>query len=145
MKIPSCLPGFLIAFLFCQTGAAKEIKILVNHLGYEKDAPKRAVILGHAGDEVSVFKVVSMQNEHEIISDKAVKVGPVDKWKDWVFWTADFSAVKTEGTYLIECETSKGAVRSFPFKVERDLLEKNTLLDVVAWFKWQRCSGLLDK
>src|SRR5580765_1470560 len=142
---PSCIPAFLISLLICQTGFADEIKILINHLGYEKDAPKRAVILGHANDDMTVFKVLDTRNNHEIISDKAIKVGPVDKWKDWIFWTADFSAVNTEGTYLLECETSKGTVRSFPFKIEHDLLEKNTLLDVVAWFKSQRSSGLLDK
>lgn len=145
MKRPSCFPAFLIYLLLCQTGLAQEIKILINHLGYEPDAPKRAVILGHPTDDVSLFKIVDARNDHEIVSDKAVKVGPVDKWKNWVFWTADFSAVKTEGAYVLECTTSKGDVRSYPFHIERNLLEKYTLPDVVSWFKGQRSSGLLDK
>ncbi len=145
MKRHSCIPAFLICLLLCQTGFAKPIEILINHLGYEPAAAKRAVILGHPGDDVTLFKIVNAQNGHEIISDKAVKSGPVDKWKDWIFWTADFDAVTAEGTYILECETSQGTLRSFPFKIERNLLEKYTLFDVVAWFKWQRCSGLLDK
>ena len=36
-------------------------------------------------------------------------------------------------------------MRSFPFQIERDLLEKNTLSSVIYYFKGQRCSGLLDK
>src|SRR6185312_1128069 len=123
----------------------QNIKILINHLGYETDAPKRAVILGHAGDDITAFKVLDAQSGREMFSGNTPKIGPVDHWKDWVFWTADFSGMNTEGTFVIECATSKGAARSFPFKVERDLLEKNTLFDVVAWFKWQRSSGLLDK
>jgi hypothetical protein len=103
------------------------------------------VILGHNGDEVTAFKVVDAQSLREILSGDTIKTGPVDKWKDWIFWTADFSVVKTEGTFLLECSTSKGPVRSFPFHIEHNLLEKYTLPDVISWFKGQRSSGLLDK
>ncbi|MEY2465893.1 MAG: hypothetical protein QOD03_414 [Verrucomicrobiota bacterium] len=120
-------------------------KILINHLGYEQAAPKRAVVLGHEGDEVSTFKVIDSQTGKEILSGNASKSGPVDKWKDWIFWTIDFSQVNSNGTFLIECQTGKGAVRSFPFLVERDLLERNTLSSVIYYFKGQRSSGLLDK
>ena len=119
--------------------------MLVNHLGYEPDASKQAVILGHQGNKVSAFKVIDAQTGKQVLSGKTVKTGPVDKWKDWIFWTADFSALTTKGTYLLECATSKGTVRSFPFLVERDLLEKNTLSGVVFYFKGQRSSGLLDQ
>jgi hypothetical protein len=135
---------FVCSLFFSQTLLAQNIKILINHLGYEKDAPKRAVILGHAGDEVTRFKVLDAESGKELMSANAIKTGPVDHWKNWIFWTADFNGVITEGTYVIECATSQGAVRSFPFKIESNLLEKNTLFDVVAWFKWQRCSGELD-
>jgi Glycosyl hydrolase family 9/Cellulase N-terminal ig-like domain len=145
MNIRSRFPVFLVYLLLNQIVAAQEIKTLVNHLGYETDAPKRAVILGHAGDDVNTFKIIDARNGKEILSGKTAKVGPVDKWKDWIFWTADFSAVNTEGSYFIECATGKGAVRSLPFHVERNLLEKYTLPDVISWFKGQRSSGLLDK
>jgi len=136
---------FICGFFSTQSLFAQEIKILINHLGYELDAPKRAVILGHAGDDVTTFKVLEAQSGKEMLSGNAPKIGPVDHRKDWIFWTADFSGFNVEGNYVIECATSKGAVRSFPFKIERNILEKNTLFDVVAWFKWQRCSGLLDQ
>ncbi|HEY2083762.1 MAG TPA: glycoside hydrolase family 9 protein [Verrucomicrobiae bacterium] len=145
MSIRSSLPAFLMSLLLAQSGVAQEIKILANHLGYEKDVPKRAVILGHAGDDISAFKILNARSGKEILSGHAAKIGPVDKWKDWVFWTADFSAVDTEGNYLVECATGKGAVRSYPFHIEHDLLEKYTLPDVISWFKGQRSSGLLDK
>jgi hypothetical protein len=138
-------PILLICLLLSQTAFGQDIKVLVNHLGYEKDGPKRAVILGHAGDDVSAFKVLDAASGKEALAGSTAKAGPVDKWKDWIFWTADFDAVTNAGDYLIECTTSKGALRSYPFHIEKNLLEKYTLLDVVAWFKWQRCSGLLDK
>jgi hypothetical protein len=135
----------LFCLLFVQIGFGQNIKVLVNHLGYEQDAPKRAVILGHAGDDVTEFKVIDYSTGKNVLSGSVVKVGPVDHWKDWIFWTADFSPIKTDGTYLLECATSQGAVRSFPFLIERDLLEKNTLSSVIYYFKGQRSSGLLDK
>ena len=126
---------------FAQTG----IRVLVNHIGYEQDAAKRAVILGHAGDEVTGFTVIDTATGSNVFSGPAVKAGPVDQWKDWIFWTTDFSAVTNPGTYLVECQTSAGAARSFPFLVQPDLPEKYTLSGVIYYFKGQRSSGLLDK
>src|ERR1700722_9534766 len=96
--------------LICQTGFGQNLKVLVNHIGYEKDGPKSAVILGHDGDKVNEFKVIDCLTGRNVLSGSAVKVGPVDQWKDWCFWTADFSPINTEGTYLLECATSRGKV-----------------------------------
>ena len=131
--------------LVTRLGFSQDIKVLTNHLGYETDAPKRAVILGHAGDTVTEFKVVDDATGKTVLAGPTGRVGPVDQWKDWYFWTADFSSLKNEGTYVLECRTSRGEARSFPFQVEHDLLEKNTLSGVIYYFKGQRCSGLLDQ
>src|SRR4029077_4929333 len=81
----------------------------------------------------------------EVFSGKCLKTGSVDKWKTWHFWTLDFDEVTKEGSYYIECSTNKGIFKSFPFLIQRDLLERNTLSSVVYYFKGQRSSGLLDK
>lgn len=73
------------------------------------------------------------------------KIGPVHKWRDWYFWTIDFDEVNAEGTYVIECLANDETIRSFPFIIQDDILERNTLSDVVNYFKGQRSSGLLDK
>lgn len=135
----------LCGLLAVQAGFGQNVKILVNHLGYEQDAPKRAVILGHASDEVTGFSVVDYATGSNVLSGSAIKTGPVDQWKDWCSWTADFGSLNTEGTYLLECATSRGEVRSFPFQIQHNVLEKNTLSGVIYYFKGQRCSGLLDK
>ena len=67
-QLPTIRLTRLLRFLFisglfsAQTLLAQNIKILINHLGYEKDAPKRAVILGHAGDDVTAFKVLDAES-----------------------------------------------------------------------------------
>ena len=142
--------SLVVCILICSLspalgGPEPTIKILINHLGYEADAAKHAVILAHTNDDVTGFAVVDASTGRTALSGSATKVGPVAHWKDWVFWTADFSSVDAEGSYLIECDTGSGKVRSFPFKIEHNILEKNTLSGVIYYFKGQRCSGLLDK
>src|ERR1700722_10856587 len=135
----------LCLLVFSPRSLAQDIKILINHIGYEPDAPKRAVILGHQADTVTSIRIVDEQTGKEIASVPAVKIGAVDHWKDWYFWSADFSQLRDQGTYFVECDAGHSTVRSFPFLVQHDLLERNTLSNVIYYFKGQRCSGLLDK
>jgi hypothetical protein len=69
----------------------------------------------------------------------------VDRWRDWVYWTLDFSALQKEGTYRVVCATASAEVRSCPFRVRTRILERETLSDVVYYFKGQRCSGPFDQ
>jgi hypothetical protein len=137
--------AFLWVLLSVQACFGQGIKVLVNHIGYDARAPKHAVVLGRAGDEVPEFIVMDSSTGKTMLTGSPAKIGPVDQWKDWFFWTADFSSITAPETYILECSTSRGKVSSFPFLIQRDLLEKNTLSSVIYYFKGQRCSGLLDK
>ena len=123
----------------------QNLQVLVNHLGYEVSAPKRAVILGHAGDAVTTYKVVTWPAGETVLDGSARLAGPVDQWKNWCFWTADFGSVTNPGNYAVEGATSRGTVRSLPFSIQREVLERNTLSSVIYYFKEARCSGLLDQ
>jgi hypothetical protein len=137
--------ALLMLLLWYQPVMSQHPRVLTNHLGYETTGPKHAVIQGKEDNQVQTFKVKEYNTDTEVFSGAAVKAGPVKKWKDWVFWNVDFDAVTKEGTYYIECATSNGVIKSFPFLVQKDLLERNTLSNVVYYFKGQRSSGLLDK
>jgi hypothetical protein len=69
----------------------------------------------------------------------------VDRWRDWGYWTVDFSPLRKEGTYRIVCDTASAEVCSFPFRVRPRILERETLSDVIYYFKGQRSSGPLDQ
>ncbi len=132
-------------------------RILTNQVGYEAAGPKRAVVQGRAGDAFNAFAVKRYPGGETVLSGTPAHAGPVAKWKDWDFWTIDWSAVDQEGTYLIECATENGAtgtaaagaasavIRSHPILVQRKALERATLSDVLYYFKGQRSSGLWDK
>src|ERR1700722_2954788 len=79
----------LCLLVFSPRSLAQDIKILINHIGYEPDAPKRAVILGHQADTVTSIRIVDEQTGKEIASFPAVKIGAVDQWKDCFFWSAE--------------------------------------------------------
>ena len=139
---------FLVLLLVCFLNTfsfTSEVKILTNHLGYELAGPKHAVILGKAGDSVTSCSLKNHNNDRQVTDVAAKASGPVQKWKDWYFWTLDFDSYDKEGKYYLECATGSGPVRSFPFLIQRDLLERNTMSDVIYYFKGQRSSGEFDK
>jgi hypothetical protein len=138
--------AIIAAALFSATSSASaDVEILTNHLGYELNGSKQAVLLGHPGDDVTAVDLLDAATNRVIQHLPLLKIGPVDHWKDWTFWTADFTPVHTEGKFLLTCTTNHGQVRSFPFLVENHLLERYTLSDVVYYFKDQRIVGQQNK
>jgi hypothetical protein len=135
-----------LGLVMAMPGLAADAKILVNHVGYDVAGSKRAVIQGRAADAFASFKVVDAATGESVKSGTVVRVGPVQKWKDWVYWTAEFSDIAREGVLYLECVSPGGAViRSWPFPVQKNVLERETLSAVIYYFKGQRSSGLLDK
>ncbi len=138
-------PPLLAAAKRLRPTGLKGARILVNQVGYEAAGTKQAVIQGHAGDSFETFTVSQLATGTAVLSGKTSFVGPVRKWKDWVFWTIDFSPVVTEGSYIIEASSGRGTVSSHPLTIQKNVLERNTLSDVIYYFKGQRSSGLWDK
>jgi GH18 family chitinase len=118
--------------------------VLTNHLGYERLGPKRAVIQGEPGTSVSDC-ALEAPDGGRVATAPPERVGPVAHWRNWVYWTVDFSSEEREGVFRLACETGVGEARSAPFRIQQDLLERHTLSDVLYYFKGQRSSGLLDR
>jgi hypothetical protein len=124
---------------------AGDTKILINHIGYDPGGLKQAVIQGEPGGAWSAFKVIEAVTGKAALSGTAAAIGSVLKWKDWHYWTIDFSALTQEGSYFIECASPRETVRSYPFLIQKNVLERSALSDVIYYFKSQRCSGQLDQ
>jgi len=129
-------------------------RILTNQVGYEPLGAKNAVIQAGAGETFASFTVKSWPDGKEVLTGTPQYDGPVRKWKDWDFWTIDWSAVTVEGSYVIEVSRGQNQgktatfpplLRSNPILVQRNALERNSLSDVIYYFKGQRSSGLWDK
>lgn len=142
MRLPVLV---LTSALFAGNAFAATPQILTNHLGYEISGAKQAVVLGHPGDTVLKCSLRTQPDGKEVFASDAKAVGPVQKWRDWYFWTIAFDSVTTEGQFYLECASSQGTIRSYPFAIQKQLLEQNTLSDVIYYFKEQRNSGQMAK
>ena len=139
------LAHLLFVLLLAPVAPAFELKVLTNHVGYEASGPKHAVILGHSADTVTDCSLHDASSGKSLLAISAQPRGPVQKWRDWTFYTLDFDAFSQPGTYFIQCLSNDGPVHSFPFAVQHMLLERNTLSDAISYFKIQRSSGEFDQ
>ncbi|HTI10942.1 MAG TPA: redoxin family protein [Puia sp.] len=121
------------------------VQVLTNQVGYEDSKAKRAVVVAESRQPIAAFQLVDAATGKVVYEGKPVFIGPVDKWKHWLFWTIDFSAATAAGTYRLRVGLPDGPVNSHPFVIGKNVLEKATLSDVLYYFKGQRSAGLLDK
>lgn len=135
-----CFSLLALSNLFCQ-----KIRILTNHLGYNPIGSKCAIVQAFSGDEINNCFIKYFNDDKLVAAVKPIYIGKIDEWKNWYFWTIDFSSVQLEGDYYIECETNKGIIHSFPFKIQKDILERHTISDVIFYFRGQRAVGQFEK
>ncbi len=129
------------------------MQILVNQVGYETGSAKRAVLknlkTGEAPRKTVEFVVREENSGKTVFKGKGLYVGPVDSWKDWIFWTLDFSDLRKNGRYSIELPPDGGsteaAIRSEVFEIGKNLLLTRTVPAVLRYFRSQRCRGFLDE
>jgi hypothetical protein len=129
------------ALFFLPGAHASESKILTNHVGYNATGPKHAVILATANEKFTTCTLNDARDARKVIDIPAQHAGPVQKWRDWDFYTLDFDSFSTEGSYYLFCNS----IRSYPFLIQNLLLERNTLSDAVYFFKEERSSGRMDE
>ncbi|SFD62378.1 beta-glucosidase family 9 [Chitinophaga sp. CF118] len=130
------LPGMLIA---------QSVKVITNHVGYEYSKSKQAIVMAESKQAIGNFELVDAVTGKKVYTGKVAYSGPVDKWKHWLFWTIDFSDYKTFGNYYLSVVVAGKQVISYPFSINKNLLEQATISDVIYYFKGQRSSGLLDQ
>jgi hypothetical protein len=122
-----------------------QTRVLVDQVGYETASVKQALIVGTEQDPPQRFSLVDDATGKPVMTGSLTSSGQVDHWGGRVFWTADFSAWQAAGHYEVRIETATGPVTSCAFAIEDNLLERETLSNVVYYFKGQRSGGLFDK
>ena len=119
--------------------------VLVDQVGYDLTAPKQAIVqtLGH--EKVRRFALIDNANGKAVLEGDLKQLGAVKGWNDGDYWSADFSSWKKPGTYSLRVMTGTREAHSCSFEINEDLLERDTLSNVVFYFKGQRSSGLFDE
>lgn len=131
---------WLWAFLWPLVLPAQSVKLVTNHIGYEYDLPKKAIAMADIKQPFTTFLLIDAGSGKTVYTGKAIYEGPVNKWKHWLFWTLDFSVYDKPGQYYLKV----GNAVSYPFVIDKNVLEQATLSDVIYYFKGQRSSGLFD-
>jgi PKD repeat protein len=108
--------------------------IRVNQVGYELTGPKTAILESTVNAlSITTFDLINASNA-VVFSGTLTNNGPVAGWKNRFFWTADFSAFKTAGTYRLKI----GSKTSYPFDIASSLLFNKTAFSIVDFFKGMR-------
>ena len=138
------LLAVLLSAAFC--GAAQgQVRVLVDQVGYDLHAPKQAIISGTAQDHPTQFALIDADSGKTVFQGSLKSAGEVHAWDARAFWTADFSAWQTAGHYALRITANGADVSSCAFAINEDILERDTLSNVVFYFKGQRASGSFDK
>jgi len=111
--------------------------LLVNHLGYDLDGPKRAVV--EATTRPRNVRVVDDATGAVVAEPEPTRAGTVADWGEWTFWTVAFDDLDA-GRYSLAADDER-TVRSEPFAVAESILSEAALSDVLYYFTSQRSSG----
>ena len=128
--------------------ADARVRILHNHLGYEPQAPKVAILRADPGFGVDAFEVVDAKHDELLWTGSVADCGPVDGWQGQYYYALDFSEVSQTGQFYLRLRSDdpkKRNVRSATFRIDDDLIWSTVASDNVDYFKTQRCSGGFDR
>ncbi len=116
--------------------------LLTNHIGYETQGPKKAIIQTNKSRLSSYQARLVCAVEHQTVATLTVeKTGTVAKWHQGHFYLIDFSEFSQPGQYYVRFDN----VRSETFRIEQDLLMQQTFSDVLHYFKSQRNGGIYEQ
>lgn len=122
-----------------------QLRVLVDQVGYEMGTEKQAIVEAGPADHPVHFQLVAYSTGLPVLEGTLQAAGQVAHWQGYCFWTADFSAWDKPGRYVVRVATPHGDVSSSLFEINRDLLERDTLSNVVYFIKGQRATGEMER
>ena len=124
---------------------ASRSNVLIDQVGYDTQASKQAIVVVEPGTSPRHFLVINADSGAPVWQGDLAHAAKVANWRDSAYAIADFSALKAPGHYYLVVPDGDREMRSAVFAVQDNVLERNTLSDVIYYFKGQRSSGLLDQ
>jgi len=143
MKATHVLSGVVFAWtsMLCAQSAFSQVRVLIDQVGYETTAAKQAIVEATAQDRPERFELLDMDSAKTVYAGDLKPAGQVYDWTGRTFWIADFSPWRQPGHYSLRVLGNAGTVESCQFEIQDDILERDTLSNVIFYFKGQRSSG----
>ncbi|MEK8031787.1 glycoside hydrolase family 9 protein [Ideonella sp. DXS29W] len=121
------------------------MKILHNHLGYRAAAPSKRVLLQASSALPGDRFVVYHAEERRVVFEGAWQaLGPVQRWRDWQYWAAEFGELRVPGRYVVAVPGTDLPLQSQPFAIAQRLYDPQHVSDLLHYIKSQRCGGMFD-
>jgi hypothetical protein len=120
------------------------MKILHNHLGYQKQSSKVALVQSSSALAAGSFTLYDTESRQAVFNGPLRPRGAIAQWHDWQFWEADFTALQTEGSYVLAVDGMSPPLTSQPFNISADVYDGQIISDLVHYLKSQRCTGMFD-
>ncbi len=121
------------------------MRIFLNHIGYDQYYPKKGIIEASKDSNLHTFTIIEKENRKVKYSGEIEFSGPVDRWKNWYFWTIDFSDFNECGSFYIEIPYGNTKIFSENFEIQNNLIQEKILPYILKYFKLQRCSGVWNE
>jgi hypothetical protein len=139
------VPMLAACALVCTQASFCQVRVLVDQVGYETSGPKQAIVSSSGSERPQHFSLIDSDSGKVVYESSLQPAGKVYDWEGREFWVADFSSARQPGHYALRVDTASGAVASCAFSIEDNVLERETLSNIVFYFKGQRSSGLIDQ
>jgi len=122
--------------------AARELRALVNQVGYDAGAPKRLTAQSNFVADQARFEVIADDGSvafSGVLTHEGRITGAYGN--DWghEYWRGDFTAFDEPGVYRIRITLDDLADTSWPFEIGANLLWEKTARPAYRFFYYQRC------
>ncbi|MBV8467626.1 MAG: glycoside hydrolase family 9 protein [Burkholderiales bacterium] len=119
--------------------------ILHNHLGYLPKASKVALLQAEGTPQAEHFVLIDASTRGVVHEGRLAPLGRVANWRNWQYWSLDFSAVERPGRYVLAIPGGALPVQSEAFEISPSLYDGQLISNLVHYFKSQRCTGIFDQ
>ncbi|MBN2618686.1 MAG: glycoside hydrolase family 9 protein [Spirochaetales bacterium] len=117
------------------------MKIFISHVGYSISTNKKAVLRESKTFSGTKFTIKCRESNEIKFSGNIVPAGSVDNWKDWYFYSMDFSDFNEEGRFYIDID----GYRSENFDIVPTIFDKNLHHEIICYFRANRSSSKWDR
>jgi hypothetical protein len=122
-----------------------QLRVLVDQVGYERLAAKRAIVSGSKADRPAGFALLDAASGTLLLQGSLTQAGEVRNWAGRQFWIADFSSVRRSARVQLRIRSAGAVVTTSPFVIADNVFERHTLSNVIYYFKGQRAAGAIDR
>ncbi|PKF62833.1 chitobiase [Psychromonas sp. psych-6C06] len=123
-------------------------KLLINHLGYDCNAPKQIILQQTSplfAEQEVLFELLNSETLKCEFSGYIDYIGSVDNWSQGYFSVLDFSAFEQQGSYIMRVNCLAEVIESETFVIKNSTHFKQSFDLLLSYFSNQRCQDMWDE